>query len=377
MHICFIAHEYPLWNTGGIGSFIQTIGRSLVAKGHRVSVLMVEGAKAYSEVDDQGVCVVRLAHSGWKRFSFIPNYLQLRKTLKRLHGQHPIDIVEAPEIGLAFLPRRTPYKKVIRLHGGHHFFAESENRDIQMWKGIQERLSFANADAFIAVSQYVRDHTAKYLCYHGKPLSVIRLPLDAKLFCPNDKIVPEPYRLVFAGTVCEKKGIRQLIGALPLVAEKFPQVVLHVYGRDWYYPDKRSYINQLKENTPADVLQRVVFHGPVQRTQMPDAFRMAHLCVFPSHMETLGLVAPEAMLTGRPVLFSEKGPGPEIVAHMSTGLLCNPHDENDIASKICWAFEHPDQLNEIAHAGYADALETFNMERLVDDNVLFYSSLIK
>ena len=59
-------------------------------------------------------------------------------------------------------------KYVIRLHGGHHFFAEAENRGINKWKGFQEKRSFKKADAFIAVSNYVKNHTATYLSYYNK-----------------------------------------------------------------------------------------------------------------------------------------------------------------------------------------------------------------
>ena len=41
MHICFISHEYLLWGGGGVGSFIQTLGRQLIGRGHQVSVVGV------------------------------------------------------------------------------------------------------------------------------------------------------------------------------------------------------------------------------------------------------------------------------------------------------------------------------------------------
>jgi hypothetical protein len=48
MHICYLSYEYPLWGTGGIGSFIQTIGRGLVRMGHKVSVVGI-GRKPFTE----------------------------------------------------------------------------------------------------------------------------------------------------------------------------------------------------------------------------------------------------------------------------------------------------------------------------------------
>lgn len=374
MHICFLTHEYPLWATGGIGSFVQTFGRALVACGHKVTVVGIGNKKELVHVTDQGVDLFRLPHSGRKRFGFIPNVIKIRKFLKHLHKTSPIDILESPEAGMAFMPRYAEYKKVIRLHGGHHFFAESENRAIDWWKGLQEKLSFRNADGFIAVSEYVQMHNAKYLSYHGKPVSVIRYPLDSELFSPDGSNFV-PYRLVFAGTVCEKKGIRQLIEALPEVIGKYPQTELWVYGRDWFFPNGKSYIGMLKETTPPHVLDHVKFMGALKRPQMPEAYRKGHVCIFPSHMETLGLVAPEAMLAGRPVIFTTAGPGPEVVRHGVTGLLCNPRDAADIAEKIMFAFDNQPQMEEMAQAGRDFALNMFNSDRLVVENLAFYNSV--
>ena len=79
---------------------------------------------------------------------------------------------------MALLSNKHSAKKVIRLHGGHHFFSEAEKREINWRKGLLEKRSFKKADAFIAVSNYVKDHTQKYLSFHGKPVEVINHPID-------------------------------------------------------------------------------------------------------------------------------------------------------------------------------------------------------
>ena len=376
MHICFLSHEYPLWATGGIGSFIQTFGRALVVRGHQVTVVGVGHSSRKEILDDQGVHVVRLPQSTWPKFQFLPNVMKIRRFIKKLDAVHHIDILEASEPGLAFFPLRTPYRKVIRLHGGHHFFSEAENRSINRWKGYQEKRSFGHADGFIAVSEYVKSHTERYLSYHNRPIAVVPLPLDAMLFSPSStshEIVAG--RLVFAGTVCEKKGIRQLLLSMKWVMQQFPNVKLEVYGRDWYDSSGKSYINNLKKKIDPEILSRVTFHGPVMRSEMPSIYRQAKLCVFPSHMETLGLVAPEAMLTGRPVLFSATGPGPEVITHNETGLLCNPLDERDIADKIIYALSHPIEMEVIAKQGLEFAKRKFDLDRITNQNIEFFERL--
>src|SRR5690606_19762757 len=146
-------------------------------------------------------------------------------------------------------------------------------------------------------------------------VSLINYPIDTDSFAPQS-IEVVPFRIVFAGTVCEKKGIRQLIQAFPLVYEHFPYATLEIFGRDWTFPDGRSYIQFLKEReitTIGEHAERITFHGAVGRSELRDAYASAAVCVFPSHMETQGLVAPEAMAMEKAVVFTKLGPGPETI----------------------------------------------------------------
>ena len=376
MHICFLSPEYPLWSTGGIGSFIQTIGRGLVKEGHNVTVIGSSNLKNGSFIDDEGVSVYRLsAPKIFKKGKFVENGFKIRKKIKEINSKSPIDIVETSESGLFLLPNKTPYKKVIRLHGGHHFFAESENRPIYAWKARQERISFKKADAFAAATQYVIDHTSKYLSMAGRPLEVINFPIDSIRFPQADLSKTIKHKLVFAGTVCEKKGIRQLIQAFPIVAEKYPDVTLDIYGRDWFFSDGASYIQFLKNQFSKETFNNITFRGSVKLEEICQKYAEAELCVFPSHMETLGLVAPEAMMTGKPVLFSNTGPGPEIISHKITGLLCDPLNPINIAENILFAFDKPEIMEKIAKEGKKFALEKFDAKNSVNANIDFYKNL--
>jgi len=377
MHICFITNEYPKvgFPHGGVGTFVQTFGKSLVEKGHKVSVIGINYTAQDETETDGGVAIYRIKPSKIKGLTWFLNAQKVNKKVREIHKRNSIHIIETAELGLAFSNKLKGIKYIIRLHGGHHFFAEAENRDINKWKGFQEKRSFSKADAFIGVSNYVKQHTEKYLSYHGKPIAIISNPIALSKFYASDKSKQIPYSIVFAGTVCEKKGIRQLVQALPLVLEKFPDAHLNIYGRDWLFPDKSSYIEFLKNQTQETILKKITFHGAIGHDLLPEAYEKAAVCVFPSHMETQGLVAPEAMAMGKTVIFTALGPGPEIIEDLKTGLLCNPLDPKDIASKILWVFDNPEASSKIATEARKSALSRFNIEDSLDRNLEFYKSL--
>ncbi|MCS5488982.1 glycosyltransferase family 4 protein [Algoriphagus limi] len=378
MHICFLSQEFPRKGAihGGIGSFLLTFSKSLVDKGHQVTVVGVSGNK-FEDFIQEGVRVVNFPGSKARLIGWWRNFKKIDQFLDKLNLDSPIDIIEGSELTLAFLKRKKGIKYIIRLHGGHHFFAEGENRKIDNWKAYQEHKSFSKSDGFIAVSEYVKNHTAKYLSYHGKPVEIINYPVGLTKFYPADNELAIPFRLVFAGTVCEKKGIRQLIQALPIIAEEFPEIHLEVYGRDWLFPNGTSYIQFLKDTMPKEALDRVRFHGPVSHDDLPGYYEQAEICIFPSHMETQGLVAPEAMSMMKPVIFSKTGPGPETIVHGVDGWLCDPKSPEDIANTVLEAFHCRDKFLKIGKAARTKVFSKFDPEIITEKNLKFYQKILQ
>lgn len=380
MHICFLTNEYPKagFPHGGLGSFVKTMAEALVKNGLQVTVIGLNYTLADETESVNGVRIIRIQKSKVKGLAWYFNSKNIAKTIATIHKKNPIDIVEGAELSLAFLPKIKEIKYIIRLHGGHHFFAEGENRGINWWKGFQEKRSFEKADAFIAVSNYVKSHTAKYLSYHNKPIEVVFNPINSQLFQPKDVAI-DVNNITFAGTICEKKGVRQLIQSFPLVKEKFPSAVLNLYGRDWLFPDGSSYVKMLQEiELPklGEYAKDVVFHGVVYFEEIPNIYAKAAICVFPSHMETLGLVAPEAMAMEKPVIFTKLGPGPEVIADGETGWLCNPHEPKEIANTIIQVLSNPKKANEIAKQGRLSVLQQFEIKTIVSKNIEFYNKLV-
>lgn len=381
MHICFITNEFPKegFPHGGIGSFVKTLAVSLVKKGFQISVVGINYTPNNESEIVEGINVYRLKKSTIKGLSWYFNSKALNEKIKQLHKENPIHIIESAELGLAFLSKIKDIKYIIRLHGGHHFFAESENRKINKWKGFQEKRSFSKADTFIAVSQYVKKHTEQYLSYNNKPIAYISNPIDTDFFTPIGKNQSDN-KIVFAGTVCEKKGIRQLIQTLPFVKKEIPDAVLEIYGRDWFFPDGTSYIKMLKEKELPKIEKAaadVYFKGAISFNDIPNAYSQAAVCVFPSHMETQGLVAPEAMSMEKAVVFTKLGPGPEAVEDYKTGLLCDPYNPKDIAEKIIWFLSNKEEKEIIEKSARKFVVQKYGLNTIIDQNIVFYTSLIK
>ncbi|SDA77961.1 Glycosyltransferase involved in cell wall bisynthesis [Algoriphagus alkaliphilus] len=379
MNICFLTHEYPKpgISPGGVGVFLNTFLPVLVKKGIQVTVLGANNSNALEDNVVEGVRIIRIPNPKIKAINWWFIAKGLNQKLQEIHAKTPLDIVEGSELAFAFLEKPKGVKFIIRLHGGHHFFAESENRKIEFWKGFQEKRSFKKADAFIAVSEYVKAHTNKFLSFNDKPVMKIRGGIDCEKFSFSpDSVNPNPHSLVFVGTVCQKKGVKNLILAIDQVKDQFPNVHLDIYGKDWYFSNGDSYKEMIREMIKGRLESHIQLHDPVPHDQIPGIYESAEICIFPSFMETQGLVAPEAMAMGKIVIFTDKGPGPETIRHGIDGFLCNPLEVSSIAETIREAFEALGRKQEISRAARKTIQENFGFEPVLHENLSFYNQVI-
>ena len=378
MHILFLTNEYPKINKnhGGIGTFVQTLGKELVKHGKNVTVLGI-GSVSNIEFNDSGINVISLSKSSWRFASFIDNFLRINKTIKKINNINKIDIVEAPELQFAFIRKIENIKYVIRLHGGHHFFSISENRSVNWWKGFQEKKSFKKADYVVGVSKYVLDHTAEYINFKLKEKGVIFNPANLDKFHEVDYNKLNKGRIFFAGTVCEKKGIRQLIQAMPQIKKEIPNAHLVVAGRDWFFPESgKSYTEFVKQFIPEDLENDIVFLGPLDNEVIPNYIEESEVCCYPSHMEAMPLAWIEVMAMGKSFVGSKMGPGLEIIDHGNNGLLCDPLDPNDIAEKVIFMLKNPKEAKVMGLNARKFAIDSFSLEVIGNKNLDFYKSIL-
>src|SRR4030095_2400507 len=71
----------------------------------------------------------------------------------------------------------------------------------------------------------------------------------------------------------------------------------------------------------------VDFKGPQLQSALPDYYRAADLCLVPSHHETFGMAALEAMACGATVVASRVGGLAATLQHGINGVLVPPRDD--------------------------------------------------
>ncbi len=373
MHICFACSEYPPAPHGGIGSFIQTLGRELVSRGHQVSAIGMYdyGPHLEGETNDCGVRVIRVPCRGVPLLRILSNRLRQRAAFYELNRQSPIDIMEGSELAFGRIGGGLPGLKLLRMHGGPAFFGIRDARQLYL-----ERSSFRIADEICAVSRCVAEGTRALLGLGGRHVEVIPNPVNVDEFAPAPGNTEEEGLIVFTGTVIERKGIRQLIQAMPAILAAVPSARLEVYGGEATPAPAVPLAKVLKDSMTPEVASRVTWKGRVARAALPEALRRASVCVYPSHMEAMPIGWLEGLATGKAVVASQTGPGPEIIDHGITGLLCDPADPKSIADRIIRLLKGPDERRRLGDAARKLCVEKYSLPALVERNILHYKGLL-
>ena len=377
MHICFLTNEYPKKGEshGGIGTFVKFLAENLVSRGVNVSVLGINNSLLDESTFEKNISIYRLGKSNWKFGKFYHHNKKIQKKLKEIHIQNQIDIVEGSELNFAFFSKNTPYKKLIRLHGGHHFFAIEQGEKTAVWRSFQEKRSFKRADKFVAVSNFVGKRTKKYLNFNFNFKTVYNsINLNAFYESKVDEEIPS--KLVFIGTVCEKKGIDKLILALPFIKKQHPNVTLDIVGRDWFSKQGESYIEYLKTIISNDVKESINFLGNMPYHKLPKIIESSQVCVFPSIVESFGLTIIEAMAMGKVVAASNIKPFNEIVANSNSVSFFNPNSIEDISDKISLLLSDKQLRINNGKKSREHIYKMFETNKILDDNINFYKSIL-
>ncbi|MGH9629447.1 MAG: glycosyltransferase family 4 protein [Bryobacteraceae bacterium] len=156
-------------------------------------------------------------------------------------------------------------------------------------------------------------------------------------------------KLLFVGTINQRKGIRYLLEALDLVKTK--QVQLVVCGR---------VVDDLEIFKA--YAGRVDIRPSVSRNELIAAYHECDLFIFPSLAEGFGHVLLEAMACGLPIVSTTRTAAVDLVKPASEGFIVEPCRADLLAERIDWALSHRRDLAFMGLAARARA-ETFTWAR--------------
>lgn len=374
----------------GLVQTVLQVAKGQQQRGHKVWVATV-GPKGW-RTEWNGVRLICLPIASWARLRLGRWGLDLRTHLPYvlLALRYPFDIVHA---------QQHTYMRGIRARARiiHFHFLPLEGDDHPLGPN-DLRLIVQESDAQLAVSQNIARRLSEQLERHhlrGR-VQVVYNGVDTQRFNPErwqDKRealrrewgVPD-YGVVFlyAGAIVPGKGVIHLVRAFDRLRQYRQDAYLVLVGGGRLYRSSFSSSNPVHENYETQVRKalekasqrgRAHFLGLLPARQMPEIYAAADVQVVPSVVqEPLGLVALEAMATGRPVIASRTGGIPEIVSP-SAGLLIPPGDEEALEKAMLTLLEDPSKRISMGKQARQQARD-FSWERMVDQLEIIYADAL-
>jgi D-inositol-3-phosphate glycosyltransferase len=223
--------------------------------------------------------------------------------------------------------------------------AETERRG-----EIEQRIA-AQADGIIVSSDHERHLLVDLYDATREKIHVVPPGVDLSLFRPVEKLAAKARlgltgrEVVFAvGRMDPVKGFDVLIRAVPLL-RRHRSLRLILAGGPLGDGEHRRLTHLVAS---LGVEDRVSFVGPIRQADLPAYYSAADVVVVPSHYESFGFVAAEALACGTPVVASRVGGLPTVVHDGVNGLLVPWRKPEAFAERISLLLRDPDLRGRLA-----------------------------
>jgi len=212
----------------------------------------------------------------------------------------------------------------------------------------------AEVNAFVALNQYYADYMADYLSVERARIHVIPhgLNLEGHGSSP-DQTGGKPQRIGYLARVCVDKGLHLLVEACEHLIHKhgLPEIELQAAG--YLGASDRGYFEQIQKRVGQGPLAgKFTYHGELDRNEKISFLQSLDVFSTPTlYRESKGLPLLEAWANAIPAVVPAHGTYPELIADTGGGLLCRPHDAEDLANRLAELLRHPDEARRLGSAG--------------------------
>ncbi len=329
-HTCPLASEEGK-ESGGMNIYVNELSRHLARAGHHVDVITRYQSPTEAKIVEvePRLRVIHLpagpvsAIPKKELLSFIPEFVQSFQDWSTETGT-TYDIIHAHyyQSGLIGLRINESRKEKLPMVMTFHTLALMKNL---VARSVEEQESDARLDAEFRLTKdasvIIAPSTsdAEYLTYlYGVPeKNIVEIPpgVNTDIFKPVEKcsakerihLARNEKIILFVGRIEPLKGIDTLLYAIKILRAQIPDVKLRllIVGGDVsqhidQWSEELQELEQLRHTL--DLSLHVDFVGRKTQHELVDYYTASDIVVMPSHYESFGMAAAEAMACGTPVI---------------------------------------------------------------------------
>ncbi len=274
--------------------------------------------------------------------------------------------------GLAavLLKRQAGLKIVCTAHGSDiNLYPSKSKICYALTKYVLER-----ADSVVAVSGNLKEKIRNII--GRKDVTVITNGANVENAAAKDIGTSDDQKggaisILFVGTLCFRKGIRELLHAFRLLKNKYKDLRLIMLGNN----SMKKWIETFVSHNHLD--SAVELPGVVDSKEITKYYSRASIFALPSYSEGMPTVMFEAMANKLPIVISRVGGVEEVIRDGINGMLVNPGSVQDLYDKLELLVED-ERLRDMLSA---NAFEEFSANYTWGQNarktIALYGRLVK
>lgn len=208
---------------------------------------------------------------------------------------------------------------IVEAHNNCSFFYKGGGllKNLMFW---YQRIYFPKADMLVTLTKKDADQWKRLSS------NVVVIPNLVQLNKSSKYSNLENKRIIFVGRFEEQKRVFDVLSIWKKVYPKFPNWRLDIYGEGGL----RSQLEEVSSSLGMNVR----IHHPTDK--IFDCYRESDLLILTSEYEPFGLVIPEAMSCGLPVVSYNSPYGPEtIITDGYDGFIVPLGDKEQFANRLC------------------------------------------
>ncbi|NWG11010.1 glycosyltransferase family 4 protein [Candidatus Bathyarchaeota archaeon] len=411
MRIGFFVWEYPPAIVGGLGTYAEYITREFVSMGNDVTIFtlnpgnqktreIVKGVEVHRpQIADASNVFPMFVTDDLKKWGtnirmfndiFIYNILSATKfinsNMKKERCDYDVVCVHDWLSSIAGIIVKNETKVPVAFHVHSTEWGRSGGQGSEVVSYLEWETA-QRVDKIVTVSHAMQEDLTR----HGWPkskISVVWNGVDPEYYNPNKckkeeveairskcGVKPDEKMLLFLGRLTWVKGVRNLVQAIPMVLEEYPNTKLVILGKGEQQNDVTETANRL--GISDKIICKFEF--------VPEKERILHyaasdVCIFPSTYEPFGIVSLEAMAMAKPLIVGAQGVvgfREQVVPFGSdqNGVHVNGGNSADIAWGIKEVLCDSDRAKKWGENGRKRVLQYFTWRKAAEQTLQMYEML--
>jgi len=400
MRIAYVSFEYPPeTGFGGIATYVKQAAVLMKSRGHEVEVFSSSSERTHSNAED-GIAIHRVKCDS--RSTFHEAIISL---FSERHLYKEFDVCESPEYfadGITIKNTFPNLPLVVKLHTPDAFirqmsatYATTFQKLRYMLGGLRhvkwvepfwkwrkketdlEYLITIKANQIQTPSRSLGDIVSLKWSIPRSQIHHVPYP-----FVPNERflniesVTTDGLLITYIGRLEIRKGIVELVEALPKIFSEVPGCQMRFVGRDGPSHIVGLSMREFISHRLSRFSKQLHFMQ-VRNDEIPTVLAETSVCIFPSIWENFPNVCLEAMSAARAIVGSRNGGMKDMLERPRAGILVDPKNAKEISREVITLLKSPELRLSLGKAARSKVLTTYNPETIGSLMEEKYSILIK